>query len=118
MKNYHEMCDEISKALRNYLLFFAIIFTVIVLLPEIINIASNRDSILAIIDRQDILMNVIIIAIVPATQIVVAVLSSLFVNLEVHVTLDKYTFKLRKRSDSTLINALTEKCQEESCEFV
>ena len=117
MKTYHDMCNEISSNLRNYLLFFAIIFTAIVLAPDIFRLLSDPATLQAAFDRQETVLNLTIVSIIPAAQLVVAVLASFFVNLETHLSLDKRTFKLKQLSDDLLVKAMAAKCQELKCEF-
>ncbi|MBN2020815.1 MAG: hypothetical protein JW749_11400 [Sedimentisphaerales bacterium] len=117
MQNYYEMCKDLSAILRKYLLYFAILFLLSMLLPELPSVIVNpKESAKKLVEQEN-LIKVGAISIIPISQSIIALLASFFVHLELHTYLDKLIFKIRPSTNHIITNTLSKHCQKGKCPF-
>lgn len=118
MQNYRQMTEELAKALRIYLISFAVLLLILMVVPEVFVLAASAQRSSKIFTSQENIFKLITLMVVPVVQVIVAFLALFFVHLELHTILDKLTFDARRDTTHLLIQGLTTICRREQCSFV
>jgi hypothetical protein len=118
MQNYRQMTDELGKSLRMYLIYFAVLLLILMIVPDVFVMAANVKSSAQTFTSQENIVKLATLIVVPVFQTIIAFLGSFFVHLELHTILDKLSFNARRQTTQLLIQGLTPICQREQCSFV
>nr|MDQ3821565.1 hypothetical protein [Acidobacteriota bacterium] len=98
MQNYPQMTEELGKSLRMYLISFAVLLLILMVVPEVFVLSANAEAASKTFTSQENIVKLATLIVVPVLQTIVAFLALFFVHLELHTILDKITFDARRHT--------------------